>query len=162
MITPTLIWYYYICPREVWFMAHQIEPVPENPWIQIGRLISEESFRKELKEVQLENAKVDLLISRGQNLLCVEVKKSSRFLKAARMQLLFYLKKLKSYGIDAKGELRIPREKKRIPVELTPVDEAELAMAVKEIEKISQRPVPPELKKIKYCPKCGYQELCWA
>jgi len=29
-ITGTLIWYYYICERECWLMAHQINPHQEN------------------------------------------------------------------------------------------------------------------------------------
>lgn len=143
-------------------MARQIVPAQDNPWLQIGKLISEESFKRELKEVQLENVKFDLISRQGGNLLCVEVKKSSRFLESARMQLLFYLQKLKSYGIQAVGELRVPSEKKRVSVELTPEAEAELDRAVSEIEKIIAMNNPPELKKHKYCPKCGYQEFCWA
>jgi len=143
-------------------MARQIVPAQDNPWLQIGKLISEESFKRELKEVQLENVKFDLISHQGGNLLCVEVKKSSRFLDSARMQLLFYLQKLKSYGINALGELRVPAEKKRISVELTPEAEVELGKAKAEIEKIIAKPHPPALKKNKYCPKCGYQEFCWA
>jgi len=143
-------------------MARQIVPAQDNPWLQIGKLISEESFKRELKEVQLENVKFDLISRQGGNLLCVEVKKSSRFLESARMQLLFYLQKLKSYSIQAVGELRVPSEKKRVQVELTSQAEAELDRAVAEIEKIIAMDHPPELKKHKYCPKCGYQEFCWA
>jgi len=29
-ITGTLIWYYYICPREVWLMAHELNPNQED------------------------------------------------------------------------------------------------------------------------------------
>jgi CRISPR-associated exonuclease Cas4 len=28
-ITGTLVWYYAICPRECWLMAHQIDPEHE-------------------------------------------------------------------------------------------------------------------------------------
>ncbi|RKX92245.1 MAG: CRISPR-associated protein Cas4, partial [Spirochaetes bacterium] len=40
-IIPTLIWYYYICPREVWLMAHEINPEQDNPLVEIGRTFHE-------------------------------------------------------------------------------------------------------------------------
>jgi len=43
-VTGTLIWYYYICHREVWLMARRIEPSQENPFIEIGRLTSDLSL----------------------------------------------------------------------------------------------------------------------
>jgi len=40
-IIPTLIWYYYICPREVWLMAHEINPEQDNPLMELGRIFHE-------------------------------------------------------------------------------------------------------------------------
>jgi len=35
-ITGTLIWYYYMCPRETWLMAHELSPNQEDPFLEIG------------------------------------------------------------------------------------------------------------------------------
>ena len=34
-ITGTLIWYYFVCKREVWFMAHEITPFQDDPFLEI-------------------------------------------------------------------------------------------------------------------------------
>jgi CRISPR-associated exonuclease Cas4 len=161
-LTATLIWYYYICHREVWLMARQITPWQENPFIEIGRLISEESYQRERKEIHLENIVIDLLKTEGENVVIGEVKKSSRFEKSARMQLVYYLWRLKQLGISATGRLLFPKEKKKVTVTLTEEIENELSNAQKQIKSIIQMETPPSLKKIKFCSKCGYKEFCWS
>jgi len=118
-VTGTLIWYYYICPREVWLMAHELSSNQEDPFLEIGRLIQEDTYRREKKEITVGNMKIDLIKRKNDEIVVGEVKKSSRFEKSATMQLAFYLYNLKKRGVDAKGELLIPKERKRIPVELT-------------------------------------------
>lgn len=54
-VTGTLIWYYYICPREVWLMSRHLNPSQDDPFIEIGRLISKEAYQRERKEVRVEN-----------------------------------------------------------------------------------------------------------
>lgn len=157
----TLIWYYYICKREVWFISHGIEPPQDNERIIIGRLIHEEFFNRKRKELFIDNKlKIDLLESRK---VVGEIKKSSHYLKSATMQLLFYLFYLEAVkGQKLQGVLIIPEERKRIRVKLTEEKKKELLKAVKEIEEISKLPKAPELKKTKYCKSCAYQELCWS
>lgn len=161
-LTGTLIWYYYICPREVWLMARQLTPWQENPFIEIGRLISEESYQRERKEIRLENIVIDLLKTEGENIVIGEVKKSSRYEKSARMQLAYYLWRLKQLGISATGQLMFPKEKKKVMVILTEEIEDELTYAQRQIKSIIQMETPPPLQKIKFCPKCGYREFCWS
>ncbi|RKY60692.1 MAG: CRISPR-associated protein Cas4, partial [Candidatus Latescibacterota bacterium] len=64
-ITGTLAWYYYIGPMEVWLMAHELNPEEENPLLELGRLIHEESYPKEKKGFDAPGMKVDLLRERG-------------------------------------------------------------------------------------------------
>jgi len=158
----TLIWYYYICPREVWFMSRQLNPSQENPFIEIGKLISEESYERERKEVRVDNIVIDVLKDSGGKVLVGEVKKSSRYEKSAMMQLCYYLLRLKYLGIEAKGLLLFPKEKKRIEVNLSPEIENELENAINEIEMIKQMSTPPKLKKTRFCAKCGFIEVCWS
>ncbi|MEA3431653.1 MAG: CRISPR-associated protein Cas4 [candidate division WOR-3 bacterium] len=161
-ITGTLVWYYYICPREVWLMAHELNPAQDNPFIEIGRLIHEDSYAREKKEITFGNIKFDILKRENKQTVVAEVKKSSRYEKSARMQLAFYLHRLKQMGIDAKGELLIPKEKKRIPVELDADIEKQLKRATTEIGDIISWEVPPKPEKNKFCGKCAYREFCWA
>ena len=158
----TLIWYYYICPREVWLMSRQLTPWQDNPFIEIGRLISEESYKRDKREIHIENIVIDLLKTDGEDVIIGEVKKSSRFEKSAKMQLAYYLLRLKQLGISATGRLLFPKEKKKLTVTLTKEIEDELISAQKEIKLIIQMEMPPPAKKIKFCSKCGYQEFCWA
>ncbi len=143
-------------------MARQLTPWQENPFIEIGRLISEESYQRERKEIRLENIVIDLLKTEGENIVIGEVKKSSRYEKSARMQLAYYLWRLKQLGISATGQLMFPKEKKKVMVILTEEIEDELTYAQRQIKSIIQMETPPPLQKIKFCPKCGYREFCWS
>jgi len=161
-ITGTLIWYYYICPREVWLMAHELNPNQEDPFLEIGRLLQEDTYRREKKEITVGNIKIDLIRRKNGELIVGEIKKSSRFEKSAIMQLSFYLYRLKQRGINATGELLIPKEKKKILVELTPDVENELKKTFHHIKEIITQDNPPELVKNRYCTRCAYREFCWA
>ena len=160
-INGTLIWYYYICKREVWLIAHGIEAEQDNTFVSIGRLIHETYYRSKKKELFIDNKiKVDILESRK---VIGEVKKSSRFLKSARMQLAFYLYYIKRVkGKELTGELLIPGERKRIPVKLTKKLEKEIETAIKRIEEIIKLPKPPVAEKSAFCRNCAYREFCWS
>ncbi len=160
-ITGTLVWYYYICHREVWLMAHEINPETENPFLELGRLIQKESYPREKKEFKAPGMKIDLLQEQGKQLVVGEIKKSSRFVEAAKMQLVYYLWRLNQMGIEAKGELLIPRERKRIPVELTEELRRGLENALQEMQKILALQTPPPPVRIPFCRPCAYAEFCW-
>ncbi len=91
-----------------------------------------------------------------------EVKKSSRYMKSAKMQLLYYLDTLRQMGMDAKGELLFPEERKKESVEWTEEAKQELERAMEDIRRIARMPVPPAPEKIQFCGKCAYREYCWA
>ncbi len=161
-ITGTLIWYYFICPREVWLMAHQIQPNEDNDFLELGRYLHEESYPRDTKRIRLESIELDVIRKHGEDIVVGEVKKSSRFLKSATMQLLFYLKKLSEYGVTARGELLFPKERKRISVSLTPDSARELAAAETEIARIVREENPPPAVAISFCRHCAYRDFCFA
>ena len=161
-ITGTLIWYYYICQREVWLIAHQLEARQDNPFLELGRFLQEQSYQRERKSIRLENIEIDMVKQQDGELVVAEVKKSSRFQKSATMQLAFYLRILQEYGITASGELRFPKEKKRLAIELTPEILQELQQAEQEIRHIIAQSLPPPEKRIPWCTNCAYQEFCWS
>ncbi|GIX41985.1 MAG: CRISPR-associated protein Cas4 [Leptospiraceae bacterium] len=159
-INGTLIWYYYICHREVWLIGHSIEPNQENDFIKIGRHIHEHFYKKQKKELLIDNKiKIDIIENKK---VIGEIKKSSSFLKSARMQLAFYLYYLKQKGINLKGELLIPEERKKERVILTKEIEQELQDSIKKIKEILELKKPPKPVKIPYCKNCAYKELCWS
>jgi len=90
-----------------------------------------------------------------------EIKKSSRFEQPAKMQLAYYLYCLKQYGIAATGELLIPKEKKRIKVELTENIKAELKQTISAIKEIIKQEKSPLPQRTKYCSHCAYKDFCW-
>lgn len=161
-ITGTLIWYYYICKREVWFLAHDIEADQNNDFIEIGRSISENSYQREKKEIRIDNIVIDLISKGDEKLVVAEVKKTSKFIKSAEMQLIFYLWQLKQKGIEnLVGELRVPMERKKFTIKLTQDKEKELLQVCDEIKNIMSMENPPPLQKNIYCKKCAYYEFCW-
>lgn len=161
-VNGTLVWYYYICKREVWLMAHQLTPDQDDENVKIGKIIGENTYSRDKKEIDLGNAKIDLIRTEDGQLVVGEVKKSSRFIESASKQLLFYLLQLKEMGIEAKGELMIPEERYTCEVELNEKSEAEIRATIKHIEQIVQETRPPGAVKNKYCRSCAYNEFCWA
>ena len=160
-ITGNLVNAYYICQRKLWLFAHEINPALENPYLEIGSLIGEETYKKDKREILFGNIKIDLVKKESGNTVVAEIKKSSKGINAARMQLLFYLYKLKERGIDARGELLIPKERKKIDVELDKATEEKLKDALVKIELIITSELPPVPQKIPFCRKCTYFEFCW-
>ncbi len=165
-ITGTLIWYYFICEREVWLIAHEISSFQDDPFLEIGRIIHEESYKREKKEIEMEGMKFDLIKKQGdseaKNILLAEIKKSSRFLEASTMQLCYYLFELEKIGIDAEGELLFPMEKRRVRVKLDDEKREKLKDAVERIKEIIKREKPPSAQRIKFCKNCAYKEFCWS
>ena len=160
-ITGTLIWYYFICTREVWLMARQIAPDQDNPRLEMGRFISDTTYKREKKQIHLENITIDLAKRDDNKFIVGEVKTSSKFRNSARMQLCYYLYVLREYGIDAEGELLFPKEKKKEKVSLTDEVIKELEDAMEDIRNIASEEIPPPPVKIGYCTNCAYREFCW-
>ena len=158
----TFIWYYYICKREVWLMAHQLEPDQDDENIRMGKIIGEKTYPRDKKEIDLGNAKLDLMRTEKGELIVGEVKKSSRFKESATRQLQFYLLQLKEMGIEAKGELLFPEERNKLEVLLDETAEIEIRRIMKDIQAIVASDRPPEAVKIKHCRKCAYSEFCWS
>ncbi len=161
-ITGTLVWYYAICPREAWLMAHEMEPEKEFELLAEGRLNQEAHYKRATKELSLPGMRLDQVRREGGRLIVSEVKKSSRFLPATRLQLGYYLWRLHEEGMEASGEILVPKERKRETVELTPELRQEVERTVATIEALVREPAPPPAKKIPFCKRCAYAEFCWS
>ena len=76
--------------------------------------------------------------------------------------MAFYLLELKERGIEAKGELLFPKEKKKEEVVLNGEMEKELWETMDAIRRIAEESQPPRARKIGLCKNCAYKEFCWA
>lgn len=160
LITGTLIQSFSICQRQTWLMAHQIIPDQEHQYIELGRLIDEESYNRDKRKIHFENIAIDLVRTEDGNIVVGEVKKSSKAEKSAKLQLAFYLYRLKQSGIKGRGILLFPKERKRVTVELTTDLEKELEEMFSNIYSIIFKKSSPAFQKIGYCKNCGYKEFC--
>lgn len=161
-ITPTLIWYYHICPREVWLMSRNLVPEQHNDNIEIGRFLHEHSYQRNKKEIQIGSAKFDMITKKDGMLVLGEIKKSSKYEEASKMQLAYYLYLLEQRGVLAHGELRIPTEKKIVPVALDDALKQKIRDTEAAIQLIIQKEKPPAVVKIGFCKNCAYKEFCYS
>jgi len=161
-ISGTLVQSYSICKRQLWLMGHQITPDQDNSYLEIGRFLDAESYDRDKKKIHFENVVLDLIQTKQGSLVVGEIKKSSRAEESARLQLLFYLYRLRESGITSEGVLLFPKERKRIKVGLTPELEERIKNILEDIKKIIALPSAPSPQKIKFCTHCAYREFCWA
>lgn len=161
-VNGTLVWYYFVCKRQVWLMAHNILPNQDDENIKIGKLLHERSYQKDKKEISLGNVKIDIISKDKGYFMVGEVKKSSRYMKSAKMQLAYYLLELKRHGIDGYGMLMFPKERKKEEINLTDDLIKELEIIEIDIVKICSREFPPNVEKNPLCKNCGYIEFCWS
>ena len=145
-------------------MAHEITPDEDDPYLELGRFLSQRAYpRSKRRELSLPGMKLDLIedASGDGEVIVAEIKKSSRFLNAAHLQLLFYLYRLEEHGVSARGELRIPRERKRFSIELDAEERKRLDRAMEDLRALVTKPLPPPAKRIPFCRRCAYREFCW-
>ncbi len=161
-ITGSMIQAYIICPRQAWLTSRQICPDEDNIYLALGRLIDQQSYGRERKEVRLGHLCLDLIRRGGKQLVVGEVKKSSRALEAAKLQLAFYLHELAALGIEAEGELLFPEERRKEKVVLDEAMSKQVTEIKSEVTSLISREQPPLPHKNRRCSKCAYAELCWA
>ena len=152
--------YYYICKRKLWLYAHGIRLEHEDENIKIGKLIHETYYPKTGRNILAGNIMIDL-IQRSKDIIIIEIKKSTSQLEALINQLYYYLYTIERTGTKVKGQLRIPRERRIIRLELTPEKRKEIENTIKEITKIISQPEPPPPTKKKICRKCAYHDYCY-
>ena len=160
-ITGVMMNYYHVCHTELWCFSHDINMNYESDIVALGRLTHEEYYTRDSskEEFTFAGIKLDRITPDG---LIHEVKKSDRAEHAHVWQLKYYLWVLKKNGFGKRdGILEFPIQRKRVPVKLSDQDEEEIPKKIEDIMKIISLPNPPKAKKIGFCRKCSYWELCW-
>lgn len=161
-LTGSVFYNYVICPRKAWLMQHQINPDTEHDLLSLGRLNAQEHYERAEKEAIMPGIRVDIVRREGDELVLGEVKKSSSGLEASTLQLAYYLHRLEEEGVEARGEVLIPKERKKVPVRLDRKTRERLACSKAEIEDLLLKPSPPHANWLPFCPNCAYAEFCWS
>lgn len=159
-ITGLMFYYYFICHRKLWLFSRGLNFEEENEYVQLGKLIDENSYKREQKGIRIDET-INIDFIRDWKILH-EVKKSKSIEEANIWQLKYYLWFLKKRDIKAeKGVLDYPKLKIREEVELNSSDETQIEKIIVEIEKLLEQEKTPDKIDSKICKKCAYYEYCF-
>lgn len=152
--------YYLVCKRKLWLYARQIRFERASERVQLGRLLHDEAYRRERREVMIDDLiRVDVLEGDG---VILEVKYSRRLGSVHEAQLLYYLYYLKRRGAaNLRGVLAYPRQKRRVEVALTPDKEAAIEEILRDIAHVEALTLPPEARQTRLCKACAFEAYCW-
>lgn len=159
-ITGVMVYYYKVCPRKLWYFYHEIQMEQENENVLIGKILDEETYKKDDKHINIDNViNIDFIRSQG---VLHEIKKSKKIEEAGILQVKYYLYYLSKRGVlDIKAKIDYPLLKKTVEVELTEEDIFEIESILQQIEEIVEKDVAPKLQKKSICKSCAYYELCF-
>lgn len=160
-ITGTVINYYFHCKRQCYLFSNRINLEDNSEDVKIGKILHEiKALDNNNSELKIENISVDKITDK----YVIELKKSDSDIKAARMQVLLYLKKLEEKGIKRDGKLMFSERNNKEKVDIITLNDKtrlELDTCIKDIEILQNSEVVPEPKLIKGCKKCAYYEYCY-
>lgn len=159
-ITGSMVYYYYVCRRKLWYFSHQLDMEHTSELVGLGKLVDEDSYSREKKHILIDDTiNIDFLKSWK---IVHEVKKSKSIEPASIWQLKYYMMVLEDKGLQVeKGILDFPLLRKREVVCLSEEDVSELRRVSAEIQELITMPVPPPFEKMKICRKCAYFEFCY-
>ena len=159
-ISGVKIAYYFICHTKLWLFSRNITLEKENDNVNIGKLLHEDRYKRDSKEITIDQTISIDFIRKGDSIVLHEIKKTKKMEEAHHWQMLYYLFYLKSKGIAASGEINYPLISKRDQVILSEKDESGIENVMSEIRRIVTGRMPSP-KKIRICPKCAYFEFCF-
>ena len=159
-ITGVMIYYYFVCKRKLWYFCHEINMEAENESVMLGKLLDENSYRRDEKHINIDNIiNIDFIKEHKE---LHEVKKSKSIEEAGVWQVKYYLYYLWKRGVkNLKAKIDYPLLKKNLIVELKEEDIKKLEGIISEIPEIKELETPPEFCEKKICKKCAYHDLCF-
>lgn len=150
--------YYMLCPRKLWFYCHGIQMEQESEDVAIGKLLDENTFEREKKNIVLDGS---ICIDYLKNGVVYEIKKSKAEKEMAIWQIKYYLYCLYKKGVkEPIGLLKIPKIKYQEEIYLEDNDILFIEEKMRDIHKIIENSKIPEGKEIRACKKCAYYALC--
>ena len=158
--TGTEVNYYFLCKKKLWYFSHDIQMEQGSDAVYLGKLIHENSYRREKKEIDIDDTiKSDFI---GKDRIIHEVKKSDKVEEPHIWQLKYYIWYLKQKEVEGvTGKINYPKLRKTLDVFLEDGDEERIGAILKETEGIEKTDLPPEAHRMKICKNCSYNDLCW-
>lgn len=159
-ITGVYVNYYYICQRKLWLFSKNITMEDKSDLVTIGKLIDENSYKREEKHIDIDNTiNIDFIGNKG---TIHEVKKSDSMENADLFQVKYYLYYLHKRGVEnIEGVINYPKLRQKVNVKLDETDIKEIETLLDKIKKILELEIPPPIRKTKVCKQCAYFELCF-
>lgn len=158
--TGTEVGYYFICHKKLWWFAHGVTMERGHERVELGRLVHEESYQRQKKEISIDDK---IVLDWREDGVIHEVKLTDKMEEAHEMQLLYYLYYLKLKGIDGlRGQIDYPKLRRTHEVALTAEKERALLAALEQMRCIATAERAPPVQFIKICRSCSYAELCWS
>lgn len=159
-MTGTQISYYFHCHRQLWLFANAIDMEQNNDNVLLGRLISENTYKREEHELKIDDIVLDFYDEKTHTIH--EVKKSDKMEDTHIWQVKFYISVLEKKGIpNVTGEIDYPKLKQKQKVELTDNDRRELLKIEEEIKSIIKQDALPQIINKPFCKNCSYYDLCY-
>ncbi|WP_055106670.1 CRISPR-associated protein Cas4 [Paenibacillus ihumii] len=150
--------YYAVCKRKLWLFNRGIGFEQQHDRVAEGKILHEHAYERLDRELSIDDiAVVDALDGDWIR----EVKISSKMENADRLQMLYYLYLLRERGVEKKGLLSYPKEKKTTEICLDFEETLEVRAALEGVHQVLNGELPP-FQKLKYCSKCAYQDFCEA
>ncbi len=121
----------------------------DNENVQLGKLLDEESYKRDEKHINIDNI-INIDFIKDHNELH-EIKKKSRAIEEAGIwQIKYYLYYLEKRGVsNLKAKIDYPLIKKTLVVELSDSDKTELDSILKDIDIIARGEFPPAFEEKK-------------
>lgn len=159
-VTGSMIYYYFICQRKLWYFANEIQMEQNSELVSIGKILDETSYQREKKSIMIDDTiNIDFI---KEEAILHEVKKTKAIEEAGIWQVKYYMYYLKNKGVkNVTAELDFPLMKQTKTILLEDEDEKILQQVVKDIERIVMLSKPPEMIHNKICKKCAYYDLCY-
>lgn len=159
-ITGVMIYYYFVCKRKLWYFIHDISMESENENVMLGKLLDENSYKRDDKHINIDNViNIDFIKEQKE---IHEIKKSRSIEEAGIWQVKYYLYYLKQRGVtNLKAQIDYPLLKKNLVVELQDNDEKQLEEIIQDILLLKGQTQIPKFEAKKICTKCAYHDLCF-
>ena len=97
-ITGTMIYYYQICHRKLYYFTHELQMEQNNEAVALGKLLDETSYTRDaVRHITIDDTISVDFIRKGKVLH--EIKKSRSVEEASIWQLKYYLYYLQEHGL---------------------------------------------------------------
>ena len=63
-VTGTMVYYYFVCKRKLWYFSNEINMESENESVILGKLLDEGSFKRDEKHINIDDT-INIKLNNG-------------------------------------------------------------------------------------------------